>query len=62
MQFGDYGYAVVEVTDVLYYHMTVNQRNYTFEPCLQEVLLKMLHLLLRLTSKCKYLIGLIALW
>ncbi len=38
MQYGDYGYAVLEVTDVLYFHMTLNQCNCTCEPYLQEVL------------------------
>jgi hypothetical protein len=33
MQFEDYGYAVVEVTDDLYFHMTLNQRNCTYERC-----------------------------
>ncbi len=32
MQFGDYGHAVLEVTDVLYYHMTFNQSNLNYEP------------------------------
>jgi hypothetical protein len=40
MQFGDYGYAVLEVEDVLCFHMTLNQRNCTCEPYLQEVSVK----------------------
>jgi hypothetical protein len=40
MQFGDYGNAVVEVTDVLYYQMTFNQSNLTYEPYEQNVSVK----------------------
>ncbi len=40
MQFGDYGYAVVEVTDNLYFHMTLTHCYCTYEPYLQEVSVK----------------------
>jgi hypothetical protein len=53
MQFRDYGYAVLEVTDVRYFHITLNQRNCTYEPYLQEISVKNALSLVPDDIKCK---------